>query len=215
MNIRGLYIDVETGGFDPSHHALLSVCITEFRLYPYDTPSMDAMVYRQIAPDPGLDVCKSALEVQKIGWASLEDSRRVSEKEAIASLSLWLGEDERMRLPIWAHEAVFDRNFLSAAIRRQYPNGSDAPIAKLAGRDARWSCSRNLAELAVFLGKMECPQKEDGTRTVSLDYLLLALGLPSRKGGRHSADEDVRLGILATDALLRRLGHLPKMEILR
>jgi DNA polymerase III epsilon subunit-like protein len=108
-------------------------------------------------------------------------------------------------LPIWAHNADFDRGFISAlASRNDLPK--DHLVRQLAGRDSRWSCTRYLAEYLVQKGRMEMPRKPDGTASVSLDPLMERLGIPGRQTEAHDAHEDVRLGVVVLDALLRRDG---------
>lgn len=76
-------------------------------------------------------------------------------------------------------------------------------VCALAGRDARWSCTRYLAEYLVQKGKLEMPRKPDGTASVSLDPLMERLGILGRQGAGHDAEEDVRLGVSVLDNLLR------------
>lgn len=222
---EGLYIDTETGGFDPKIHALTSISIAHFILRPDQGPVFYTASV-QISPHPSLLVTDEALRVQGLTGEQLQDDRRrISEEKALGGLSYWLwnegfaysdwegGAPRLHTLPVWAHSADFDRGFLSAACSRYCPDWrkaephqlatTDLSICALAGRDARWSCTRYLAEYLVQKGKLEMPRKPDGTASVSLDPLMERLGIAGRQGAGHDAEEDVRLGVAVLDKLLR------------
>ncbi|WP_395138507.1 hypothetical protein [Armatimonas sp.] len=211
--ITGLYVDTETGGLDPQLHALTSICVGSFVLYPDQEPEIESF-YASICPIPALIVTDKALQVQGITRASLWASPRVLEKDALGDLSYWLwNEGQIWQLPIWAHNADFDRGFLSAACDRYHPGWHKASghqlattnlsVCALAGRDARWNCTRYLAEKLVTQGRLELPRKADGVGSVSLDPLMERLGIAGRVGAGHDAHEDVRLGVTVLDRLLR------------
>ena len=205
--IAGLYIDTETGGLDPKIHALTSICVGAFTLFPDREPEINTF-YRAIRPTTELAVPDVALRVQGVSQAEIYGNSRATEKETLASLSLWLSANELLGLPVWAHNADFDRSFLSAACDRKYsswgsPSGDTPFVCALAGRDARWNCTRYLAEKLVAQGKLELPRKADGTGSVSLDPLMRRLGIVGRAGAGHDAQEDVRLGVAVLDELIR------------
>ena len=198
----GLYIDTETGGLDPQVHALTSICAAHFRLFadPAQEIEIEA-IYLPIKPSPALVVSASALQVQNKTLSELQ-KEGIYERDQLLELSHWLlHEGELHTLSIWAHNADFDRGFLTASIRRCKANATYAGM--LAGRDARWNCTRYLAEYLVQKGKLELPRKADGTASVSLDPLMERLGIPGRQGSGHDAREDVGLGVRVLDALLR------------
>lgn len=204
QSYRGLYIDTETGGLDPELHALTSICVAEFTLFPDAEPEMGTINLR-IIPADGWHVTPRALEVQGLTHAEIyHDTTRITESAAVEKLARWLvgGEGLWEPLPIWAHNAGFDRGFVSAlANRRDLPKGH--LVRQLAGRDSRWSCTRYLAEYLIQKGKLEMPRKPDGTGSVSLDPLMERLGISGRQGEGHDAHEDVRLGVEVLDRLLR------------
>lgn len=206
----GLYIDTETGGLDPQLHALTSVCVGHFKLSKWHNPEIE-VIHLPIRPTQSLVVGMEAAQVQGKSVAELYTTGE-PEAQQLATLSEWIYHGCRLGLPIYAHNADFDRRFLAAACDRYYPAWGEVPprdmtsptmaVCTLPGKDARWSCTRYLAEYLVTKGLLEIPRKPDGTASVSLDPLLERLGISGRTGG-HDAEEDVRLGVAVLDALLR------------
>ena len=221
--MRILILDTETGGFEPKVHALLSITIGEFELSHTADPRRISLRSFDLIPHKDMGVCQSALAIQKLSWSDLEATHRLEEAVALSLLSEWLAEPtplsrRRSQLPIWAHNAPFDRDFLTAALSRYYPDWSDRAkateaysdidnaICYLGGRDARWNCSRFLAEKLVGCGQMEPARKEDGTISCSLDYLMQKFGMPKRDG--HTAQQDVKITAEVLTYLLRLDGAL-------
>jgi len=207
----GLYVDTETGGTDERLYALTSICVGAFTLRPDSEPEVQAL-YLPIRPPQSLIITEKAAQVQGKTVGQLYTTGE-PESVQMGKLSYWLWNDGLIGLPVWAHNADFDRRFLSAACDRNYPqwwkpnlNPADQPniaVCALAGRDSRWSCTRYLAEYLVQKGLLEQPRKPDGTPSVSLDPLMERLGIPGRQGEGHDAHEDVKLGVAVLDALLR------------
>jgi len=212
----GLYIDTETGGLDPQLHALTSICVGHFKLSKWHDPELE-VIHLPIRPAKSLVVSVEAAQVQGKSVAELYTTGE-PEAQQLATLSEWLYHGDCLGLPIYAHNADFDRGFLAAACDRYYPVWGKARsrdmfsptmgICTLPGRDARWSCTRYLAEYLVQKGELEIPRKADGTASVSLDPLMESLGIPGRQGAGHDAKEDVRLGVQVLDALLRLDGWI-------
>lgn len=207
----GLYIDTETGGTDPQLHALTSICVGRFKLSKWHNPEME-VIYLPIRPAKSLVVSVEAAQVQGKSVAELYTTGE-PEAQQLATLSEWLYHGGYLGLPIYAHNADFDRRFLAAACDRYFPDwGKVRPgdmasptmaVCTLPGRDSRWSCTRYLAEYLVQKGKLGMPRKDDGTASVSLDPLMERLGILGRQEAGHDAEEDVRLGVAVLDALLR------------
>lgn len=218
---RGLCIDTETGGFDEQIHALTSICVGAFTLFPDRAPEVESC-HLEIRAHESLVVTEDAARIQGKTVAEMYlpgqiGAYRRSENHQLGELSFWLWNEGLIGLPVWAHNADFDRKFLSAACDRYCPGWGKArpsqlattslSVCTLAGRDSRWSCTRYLAEYLVQKGKLELPTKVNShgevVGSVSLDPLLERLGIPGRQGTGHDAHEDVRLGVAVLDALLR------------
>jgi DNA polymerase III epsilon subunit-like protein len=207
----GLYIDVESGGFDDEIHALTSVCVGAFTLYP-DKPAEVKTIHLPIRPWPSLIITEQAAKVQGKTVMQLYAGGELEEIQLL-KLSRWLWDSCLIGFPIYAHNANFDRGFLAAACARQFPGWHKMPFHELctpelaacalAGRDGRWNCTRYLAEHLVTKGVLDLPLKANGSGSVSLDPLMVRLGIPGRQGEAHNAEEDVRLGIRVTEELLR------------
>lgn len=229
--MKFLYIDTETGGLMPTLHALLSIGVVLGELTELGDPQdqrwarigdeqglmtlpqngllVHSVFSRSILPARGTSVSLEALQVQGLEWWHLENTtyeERIGEGEALVQLGEWLSHHEAQGLPIFAHSADFDRGFLSTAIARSALKHDF--LGELSGRNARWNCTRYLAETLVTFGRMPLPQ--GGTLPggkpvepgVSLDALCLHLGLPLRVGA-HEALEDAQLGAAVLNHLAR------------
>lgn len=206
-----IYLDTETGGLDPKLHSLLSIGAVYGEITGAGLTILSEF-HVQVLPEPGTAVDPYAiLGVQNLLWADLDEDlveTRVSEKEALLRLSRWL-IDVPKGLPLFAHDAPFDRDFLTQAIRRA--GSVPANLWSISGRDARWSCTRFLAESLVAFGCMDLPlggTLPDGKEVkpgVSLDALCLHFGLELREGG-HDALGDARLGAQVLGKLARIAG---------
>jgi DNA polymerase III epsilon subunit-like protein len=211
-----LFIDTETGGLDPKAHALLSMAVVAFRIHegklaPLEGEASFREFDVQIAPHPETDVRLSALRVQGISWAALDDPMRLDECEALTRFGEWLAQLPTATTydwPIWAHNAEFDRNFVSAAIRRSTPRNT--LLSPLCGRDSQWSCTRYEAQNLV---SKRCMNRPEGNGPIKAGYSLDALcrhfGIDrsSRTAG-HGALTDARLGARVLAKLLRVGGTL-------
>lgn len=206
-----IFFDTETGGLysKESPRALLQIAavhvdITGGKLKPL------AQFCVALRPHPETAVLSAAFGTNGLRWKDLDDPDRLDECEALTQLGEWLCQSGRIRLPFWAHEASFDRAFLTDAIFRSTPRNS--ALTPLVGRNARWNCSRYFAEACVEEGLMPLPsggivEGREIKAGVSLDALLLHFGLPYRTGG-HDALGDAKLSARIL-AKLKGLKHQP------
>lgn len=215
QSYTGLYIDTETGGLEKSIHALTSVSIGRFTLFADpDRETQLETIQVHIIPAGGLIVTDTALAIQGLTRADLEwspTSNRMDEKAATEYLHEWLlprwaAREKRWpyhALPIYGHNCEFDRGFLTALVERCNLKNKVNLVNIISGRDARWNCTRYIAEYLVQKDVLELPLKPDGGGSVSLDPLMERLGIPGRQGEGHDAGEDVRLGVAVLGKLLR------------
>jgi len=114
-------VDVETGGFDWSRHALL-----EIAAIPIELDANGAFVPGEVAcvhldPAPGMEIDPKSLEVTRI---DIGHPFRMAkpEKEALdhifAAVRLAVRRHECQRAILVGHNAHFDLNFLNAAVAR-------------------------------------------------------------------------------------------------
>lgn len=241
-----LVIDTETGGFTAATDALLEIGVGHFYLHasrPADTvpgkfqgykpawAEMVGMYNAKIAPAENMRISGAALTIQGIRWSDLHDQKRISEETVYTELSDWLSAplhaltlQTRATLPIWAHNASFDRDFYTAFLDRVRPTWKkDAGLSEsyqwrdkaacfLGGRNARWNCSRYAAEKLIGLGEL---LDEDGkppfdaktlSTSASLDALLPFIGEPERFG--HTAMQDLMITAKLVAFLLEKEGWL-------
>ena len=113
-------IDLETGGFDDSRHALLQVAVV-FLHWDRDRLVRAATHEWQVAPEPGLAIEEASLAVTGI---DLDDPTRNAVAEELAIRECFrtvrraTKEANCQRAILTAHNAHFDLGFLTAAAAR-------------------------------------------------------------------------------------------------
>jgi DNA polymerase III epsilon subunit-like protein len=153
-----------------------------------------------IAPHPDTSVSSGSFKANGETWATIGAEWREDESIALQQFFEWL--EPYRSLPIFAHNAPFDRDFLSAAIRRS-ASGHDW-AKEITGRHANWICTIGLANLLIATGKMARPNSG-----LSLDSLCEFLRLPGRQSltNGHDALEDAQVGAVLAVNLLK-LGRM-------
>jgi DNA polymerase III epsilon subunit-like protein len=186
MKSRLIVIDVETGGFDPSKNALLSVAAVD---------SMDNEAFTAIIrPNPEWLCEPEALAKNGFTLDFLEKNGR-PERDVMQDLALWLGT---RRFSVMAGcNVTFDRDFLRAAFARNFLTW---PMGKMVDLQAA-------AWLAYEADALALPVGKDGQPRLSLDHIAASLGF-SRSGKTHNALEDA----LMTLACFHRLRRLVEMS---
>jgi DNA polymerase III epsilon subunit-like protein len=186
MKARLIVIDTETGGFDPSKNALLSVAVVD---------SLDNEAFTAIIrPNPEWICEPEALAKNGFTLDFLEKNGR-PELDVMQDLALWLGT---RRFSVMAGcNVTFDRDFLRAAFAR---NLLTWPMGKMVDLQAA-------AWLAYEADALALPVGKDGQPRLSLDHIAASLGF-SRSGKTHNALEDA----LMTLACFHRLRRLVEMS---
>lgn len=186
MKTRLIVIDTETGGFDPSKHALLSVAAVDSS----DNEAFTAI----IKPNPEWICEPEALAKNGFTLEFLEKNGR-PELDVMQDLALWLGT---RRFSVMAGcNVTFDRDFLRAAFARNFLTW---PMGKMVDLQAA-------AWLAYEADALALPVGKDGQPRLSLDHIAASLGF-SRSGKTHNALEYA----LMTLACFHRLRRLVEMS---
>lgn len=114
-------VDVETGGFDPTRHALLEIAAAPIRMDSEGRVHADPVVSAQVQAFDGSVLDPKSLEITGI----VPDSPlrgAINEREALdrvfASVRKALKEDGCQRAILVGHNASFDLSFLNAAVHR-------------------------------------------------------------------------------------------------
>ena len=189
MKTRLIVIDTETGGFDPSRHALLSVAAVD---------SMDNEAFTAIIkPNPEWICEPEALAKNGFTLDFLEKNGR-PERDVIQDLALWLGT---RRFSVLAGcNVAFDLGFLRAAFER---HDLTWPMGKLVDLQAA-------AWLAYEAGALELPVGKDGQPRLNLDHIAGALGF-SRSGKTHNALEDALMTLACFHRVRRTVEMAPRI----
>ena len=188
MKTRLIVIDTETGGFDASKNALLSVAAVDSS----DNEAFTAI----IKPNPEWICEPEALAKNGFTLDFLEKNGR-PERDVIQDLALWLGT---RRFSVLAGcNVAFDRDFLRAAFERHaltWPMGKTVDL-----QAAAW--------LAYEAGALELPVGKDGQPRLNLDHIAAALGF-SRSGKTHNALEDALMTLACFHRMRRLVEMAPK-----
>lgn len=176
-------IDVETGGFDPGVHALLSVAVHAGDMANGFTGQK--LEHAQcLWPEKEYVVEASAAEVNGYTVEAWEKQGAVNEAVALVRLievlTNWLRTEGAERCVMVAHGVAFDQGFLYAALRRHQLEEAWERIVR-----KRWRCS--CATLSAMMDAGLLPEGKAG-----LDDLNALRPLP-RRTGTHDAGEDARL----------------------
>lgn len=114
-------VDLETGGFDAGHHALLEMAACIVRMDDFGRLQVAETISVDVAPFTGSTIEPAALEFTGI---DLDDPGRnpLPEKEALRTICLPVRREVRatgcQRAILVGHNPSFDLGFLNAAIKR-------------------------------------------------------------------------------------------------
>lgn len=114
-------VDVETGGFDCSRHALLEIAAVPIDLDDNGRYVLGDMVSTHVVPAPGTEIDPKSLEITGI---DIGHPFRMAkpEKEALdhvfATVRMAVRKHGCQRAILVGHNAHFDLNFLNAAVAR-------------------------------------------------------------------------------------------------
>lgn len=198
--MKFIFLDTETGGLRADTHALLSIGAVAIEALPGSIRTISEFEC-WVRPHPDMAVSGGALKVNGEEWGTIGAEWREDESIALQQFFEWL--EPYRGLPIFAHNAPFDRDFMAAAIRRS-ASGHDW-AKEITGRHANWLCTIGISNLLIATGKMARPDSG-----LSLDSLCEFLRLPGRQSltRGHDALEDANVGAALAANLLRLGGML-------
>lgn len=190
-----IFLDTETGGLRADTHALLSIGAVVIETLPGSIRTISEF-HVWVSPHPNTAVSSGSFKASGEEWATIGGEFREDESVALQQFLEWL--EPHKGLPIFAHNAAFDRDFMAAAIRRS-ASGHDW-AKEITGRHANWICTIGIANLLIATGKMARPDSG-----LSLDSLCAFLRLPGRQSltNGHDALEDANVGATLAVNLLR------------
>ncbi|VFP79568.1 ribonuclease T [Candidatus Erwinia haradaeae] len=121
---RGFYpvvIDIETAGFDAKTNALLEIAVVTLKMDNHGWLEQDSILHFHIQPFPGLILHPEALAFNGIDPANPLRGA-ICESDALRAIFTFvrqgLHKTKCNRAIIVAHNAMFDLNFMNAAIAR-------------------------------------------------------------------------------------------------
>lgn len=195
--MKGVFIDVETGGLDPKVHALTQVAAISFELSLSNVPVMVETFTALVNPSRWLAVSPGALDLQH---RTLEELRNTGTSESdvylglIGFLNKHIGDSFKWGGRIWAQDAAFDHGFCRALEQRQ----DEGSAANLFSDRCDWNCTKRLWTLLRGLGV------HDDERT-SLKHIIAYYGLRPEDGQTHDATDDAMVSVMALDRMLKDL----------
>lgn len=114
-------VDVETGGFDATRHALLEIAACPIRMDTEGWVHPDPVVSTQVEAFEGAEIDPRSLEVTGIDPDNpLRDAmpERAALNHVFAPVRKALKADRCQRAVLVGHNAAFDLSFLNAAVKR-------------------------------------------------------------------------------------------------
>jgi DNA polymerase-3 subunit epsilon len=190
MKTRLIVIYTETGGFNPSKNALLSVAAVD---------STTNEEFTAIIKPHSEWICEpDALAKNGFTLEFLEKNGR-PERDVMQDFALWLGV--RRCSVLAGCNVAFDRDFLRAAFARcnlTWPMGKMVDL-----QAAAW--------LAYEAGGLNLPVGKDEQPRLSLDHIAAAVGF-SRSGKIHNALEDALMTLACFHRLRRLVEMAPRMQ---
>ena len=114
-------MDVETGGFDAEHDALLEIAVVTVRMDSSGLLVPEPVVSTHVEPFPGSRIDPRSLEITGIDpdhplRGALAE--RLALDHVFAPVRARMREDDCQRAVLVGHNAAFDLAFLNAAVRR-------------------------------------------------------------------------------------------------
>ncbi len=176
MSLQNLYaVDVETTGVNAQKNSIVSIGIVSLK-YPHET------LYEECRIWDGAVIEQGALNVNGFTGLEVIDPTKQSEAELIAKVCAWVGPSPIMV----AHNAAFDRDFVSEACKR-------------AGRASPFSF-RTIDIHSVMYMHLLRTQK-DIPKSLSLNNCLRAFGLPPEPNP-HNALTGAQCNVVLFNSIL-------------
>lgn len=114
-------VDVETGGFDWTRHALLEIAVVPIDLDDEGRYVLGETASAHLEPAPGTDIDPKSLEITGIQLGHpfrLAKQEREGLEHVFATVRAAVRRHECQRAILVGHNAHFDLNFLNAAVAR-------------------------------------------------------------------------------------------------
>jgi len=147
--LKGVFIDVETGGLDPNVHALTQVAAVAFEAGVEDVPVFIETCNIIVAPSKWLAVSTGALDLQHRTLMDLvcQGSDEVDVYLRLTGfLNKHIGDSINWVGNIWAQDAAFDHGFCRA-LEKRVGKGSN-----MFSDRCDWNCTKRLWTLLRGLG---------------------------------------------------------------
>lgn len=198
--MNGIFIDCETGGLDPSVHALTQVAAVAFKVNPGEAPIILDTYNKLVKPSQWLAVSPGALDIQHraldyLMQNGIEESIVYDELVSFIKETQFICADWAGQL-CWAQEAAFDHSFCKALEKRV--GNSDH-----FGDRCDWNCTKRLWILLRALGVHNNPR-------TSLKNIIAYYGLRGENEQTHDALDDAIMSVNALGCMLRDLAQVFK-----
>lgn len=196
--MRGVFIDVETGGLDPKVHALTQIAAIAFDLEPGNKPCILNVHQQVVKPDKWLALSKGALDIQNRTMEELlENGSEEQEvyRNLVAFLEKYIGPANDWPGHIWAQDASFDHSFCRA-LETRVGGG-----ANYFSDRCDWNCTKRTWTMLRFLGV------HNETKT-SLKNIIAHYGIRGEDEQTHDAADDATVSLVALGMMMTDLFRL-------
>ncbi len=197
--MKGVFIDVETGGLDAKVHALTQVGAIAFEINVGQEPVILETFSQLVSPSQWLAVSPGALDLQHRTLGELRKSGADESDVYIALIGFLckhIGESAQWPGMIWAQDAAFDHSFCRALEKR-------AKLNDLFGDRCDWNCTKRLWTLLRGLGA------HNETRT-SLKHIIAYYGIRGEDEQTHDAADDAMVSVIALSHMINDLAQVFK-----
>lgn len=187
-------VDVETGGFSSSHHALLSIGMAW-----QEADGGYSSVTLRVRPALGLEITQGAIDVN--GYTPEKWATAMDERAALRWATDKIAEVSSGSDPVFiAHNATFDKKMVLAALER---TGVVSPLSD----PQKWVCTMKLAGPLVKTGEVT------GRGLKHLAYASGHWSEAQESEVHHDAEEDALAALVGYNWILAQTVQRPVRRV--
>lgn len=193
--MRGVFIDVETGGLDPKVHALTQIAAIAFDIDPGSKPQILDVYQEIVKPDKWLAMSEGALAMQNRTMDVVLEAGNEEQqvyRNLVCFLAKHIGPADQWGGRIWAQDASFDHSFCRA-LEMRVGQG----VNYFSDR-CDWNCTKRTWTMLRGLGVHNEPK-------TSLKNIIAYYGIRGEDGQTHDAADDATVSLVALGMMMNDL----------